>query len=262
MASTESNPFFYFPATAGKTAVTLVMHGLNTRPAAMMPLVHWLNQQGSDVFLVSLSGHHPQGVPLKEVDAGTWQQEVKLAYAAAKEAASANGLPLYFLGYSMGALLAQTALTLPMQTAPFQKQVLLAPALSLRRRAGLLRLLCLFTKQLSLPSYTPKAYKANDSLPLSVYRILFAEEKKLQAAGFQHLNIPTLVIMDPKDELISCRGLQTLMNRLQLSQYRLLLLNDDLHGRSHRFHHLIVDEATMGNQNWETATQEMKTFLF
>ena len=90
-------------------AVTLVAHGLNVRPAAMQPLIDWLNSKGSDVYLVKLSGHHQEGgVSIQEVTAAIWWEEMVYGYNIAKRTASLQGLPVYFLGYSLGALLGQT----------------------------------------------------------------------------------------------------------------------------------------------------------
>ena len=224
----------------------------------MLPLIQWLNGRGSEVYLLQLAGHRPGSADPAQVTAELWRQEIKTVYGLARAAAESEGLPLYFLGYSLGALLAQSVLALPAEAPPFERQVLLAPALSLRRRTGLLRWLCGFQLNLLLPSFTPVTYRANKSLPLSIYRILFAEVDRLQNKNLQQLNVPTLVIMDAKDELVSSRGLRRLIEKQGLNKYRLLLLA----GRRQRFRHLILDRETMGAENWAKATAAMEVFLF
>jgi esterase/lipase len=243
-------------------AIALVVHGLNTAPAAMLPLVQWLNQQSAEVYQVQLSGHHPGGTELKQVTADIWQQEMLTAYLQAKKAADEKTVPLFFIGYSLGALLGQSMVLLPSEEPTFHKQVLISPAFTLRRRAYLLRALFFLPSQFLLPGFTPKAYRVNNALPLRLYRILFQEAGKVLRAKGSQLNIPTLVLMDPRDELISHKALQHWIWRRHLTNYKLITLNPSLAGRRHRYHHLILDEATMGKENWQTATIELKGFLF
>lgn len=251
---------FFSCAPSVPRAVTLVIHGLNVKPTAMQALIGWLNAQGSPVYLVQLCGHGRGDV--KSVTVGLWQQEVEDGYAAAQQASVQLGVPLFFLGYSLGALLAQTFLSLPASQPAFHKQVLFSPAIGLRQRSYWLRHLFFLGGRFMLPSFTPRAYKANARLPLHLYQILYAEEQKLLQSPWAPLNIPTLVFMDPKDELISYKRLQTFLQQQQLTQWQLVPLLTSFTGRQERFHHLILNAATMGEKNWRTVTTAMQTFLF
>ncbi|RYY46428.1 MAG: alpha/beta fold hydrolase [Chitinophagaceae bacterium] len=255
----ENSVQYWAAAVPQKTAVTLVIPGLNVRPDAMEPMVQLLNSGGSDVYLVCLPGLQLNEGPANAADASAWQHQVKAAYRVAREAAAALSLPLYFLGYSLGALLGQSALLSPGEGARFEKQVLLAPAMALRRRCYLLKAFIQFGRPATLPSFTPKGYRVHPFLPLSFYRVLFAEEQKLWSAG--PTNRPTLVLMDPADELVSLRKLQKQVQRFGLSRYKLVLLNKR-RGLSGNYHHLILDEASMGRENWEKAKKEITAFLF
>jgi esterase/lipase len=250
-----------FPsAQISKRAVTLVMHGLNVKPEAMGALVRWLNDMGSDVYLVRLAGHGRADV--RKVTTAVWQQEVRDGYEAAKAASLQHAVPLYFLGYSLGALLAQSMIGLQADKTPFQKQILFSPAIGLHRRSYLIRHLFFLGERFMLPSFTPLSYKANHWLPLSVYRILYEEEKKIRLSGLAGLNFPTLVFMDPKDELISYKSLKTLLQQSRLSHWQLVPLRSNLTGRKVSYHHLILDRQTMGRANWDMVTGTMEKFLF
>ncbi|HYH16380.1 MAG TPA: hypothetical protein VD794_14220, partial [Flavisolibacter sp.] len=214
------------------------------------------------VYLVQLSGHYEEGVNIRQVTTALWQNEMFSGYTIAKQAAINYGLPLYFLGYSLGALLGQTMIALIQEKASFDKQILLAPAVAIRKRSHWLRILFFFNKQTLLPSFTPKDYRANKALPLHIYQILFNEEKKLWAAKEHHLNIPTLILIDPKDELISYSRLLQWINQFKLSHYRVIVLKEDLKNRKSQYHHLIISEETMGSVNWDIATNAIKQFLF
>ena len=228
----------------------------------MGPLINWLASQGSDIYQVSLSGHHEKGASLKDVTAAVWEAEMLAGYSQAKKAAVDNGLPLYFLGYSLGALLGQSMIALKQNGACFDKQVLLAPATAIRTRSYLLTCLFFFGKHRMLPSFTPKAYRANDALPLAIYQLLFREVKKVVQSGFDNWNVPTLILIDPKDELISYSKLVRYVKRYKLTNYQILTLNNELNGRKDRYHHLILDKETMGAANWALATKAMRQFLF
>ena len=252
----------YYPSLlARKTAVTLVAHGLNLKPEAMLPLINWLAGQGSDVYLVKLSGHHPS-TSITEVQPSTWQQEMLSGCELATKASLDNGVPLFFLGYSLGALLGQSVAAKYPERVKFHRQVLIAPAFAMRQRSILIRLLFLFGKQRKVPSFSPKEYRVNKSLPLLIYDILFREEEIVLASRFKNLNTPTLVVVDPKDELISYPRLSRQVKEFGLTNYRLLVLEHDLANRSGGYHHLIIDEPTMGKRNWEKVTSEMRQLLF
>jgi len=245
-----------------KSAVILVAHGLNVKPVAMMALVNWLTEQGADVFLIQLSGHYQEGISIQEVTMANWQQDMHNGYSIAKKAASDQGLPFYFLGYSLGALLGLSMIALKHDRPCFDKQVLLAPAMAIRNRCYLVQPFCFLGNKMFLPSFTPVSYRANDSIPLSVYKILFMEERKVLHSTNDSLNVPTVIFMDPKDELISYQKLKSLIVRNKLTNYEIILLNSDLKGRIGRYHHLILDESAMGKQNWKMVTHKMNDFLF
>ncbi len=97
----------YHPTSLPPKAVTLVAHGLNMKPAGMLAITQWFNEQGSDVYLVKLSGHHEDSIHIKDITSTLWEEEMLHAYTIAKEASIKSGVPLFFVGYSLGALLGQ-----------------------------------------------------------------------------------------------------------------------------------------------------------
>jgi esterase/lipase len=252
-----------YPSLArDKIAVTLVAHGLNLKPEAMLPLINFLRNLGSEVYLVRLSGHEANGPGIGSIMSVTWQAEMLAGYEMAKQASRDSSLPLYFLGYSMGALLGQALMSLPLHRITFDRQVLLAPATGIRWRSYLLKVLFIFGSRRTIRSFAPEAYRANTALPLFVYRILFNEEKKVLASHFSNLNIPSLIVLDPKDELISHRKLQNQIKKYSLTRYRILLLHKKDAHKKRGYCHQIFDPDTLGNQRWKVMTTEIKQFLF
>lgn len=258
----KSDLSYHSTSLTKKAAVTMVVHGLNVKPEAMLPLINWLVGEGSDVYLVKLSGHHENGRNIKEVTSAIWHQEMLSGYEVAKTASLNYSVPLFFLGYSLGALLGQSMLALYGPETSFDKQVLLAPATAIRRQSYLVRLLFLLGKRTMIRSYTPTVYRVNKSLPLHIYQVLFAEEKKVWEKGFSSLNIPTLILIDPKDELISYKKLEKFIQRFALTNYQVVKLDDRLKDRNTSYHHLLLSEQSMGTKNWQLATEKMRQFLF
>ena len=256
------NNVAYYPTALLKKAITLVAHGLNMKPAGMLPITQWLNEGGSDVYLVKLSGHHEDSIHIRKINSTLWEQEMLYAYTIAKEKANKYNLPLYFVGYSLGALLGQAIGLSLKDTKTFDKQILIAPATAVRRRSYVLKLFSFIHKKILFPSFTPSPYRANNFLPFAAFEVLFNNEKKLIEAQYHTLNIPTLIFIDPKDELISYKKLVKLLRLFNLSNYEIITLDSNLKVRKSKYHHLIVSEETMGTQNWELATKRMAQFLF
>jgi alpha-beta hydrolase superfamily lysophospholipase len=227
----------------------------------MLPFIAWLNEHGSDVYLLTLTGHEGEGANMKTVTATHWQQDVLRGYGVALQAAQSMKLPLFFFGYSLGGLLGQSVIRLGKGIGSFTKQVLIAPAITIRARSYLLRGLFFLGPQYLLPSYTPPSYRVHAGLPLGIYRILFTEEKKWNAYP-EKFPVPTLIIIDPKDELISYRKLKRITQRDNRDLVEIVELDPHLDHRAGRYHHLILDEATMGERNWIMATSAMRRFLF
>jgi hypothetical protein len=191
-----------------------------------------------------------------------WETDMLQGYTIAQKASIDQSLPLFFLGYSLGALLGQAMISFSQMKVHFDKQVLFAPATAIRRRAHFIKLLFILNEKLMLPSYTPKEYRANSRIPVSVYKILFNNKRNILKTSFNKLNIPTLIFIDPKDELISYKKLAEFSGRFALTNYQLVKLDSDLRARGGKYHHLIINKLTMGENNWEMVTRKMAKFLF
>ena len=133
--------------------------------------------------------------------------------------------------------------------------------IALRKRVNLLRFFFLFS-DLRLPSFTPEAYRANKRLPVKWYKVVFKMNSDMRKARCHKLNIPTLVFIDPKDELISYSRLEGVCRRYELTRYELVALDSDVMGGERLYHHLIINELAVGNKNWQLMTRKMRQFIF
>jgi pimeloyl-ACP methyl ester carboxylesterase len=215
-----------------------------------------LNELGSDACLVHFTKiHHPH------VTADILEKDIAEGYAMARLIAEKHLVPVYFLGYSLGALLGQYFLCLKPGTIKFNRQVLIAPATAIKLPRLVKSSISLLGDNLKIKSFAPWAYRLDKWLPAKMYKRLMFWERSILNARYAHLNIPTLLIMDPKDELISYLTLVRRMKEFGLTNYQCIILDSSLRGRSTRYHHLVIDEATMGKKNWFDVRSAIKGFL-
>jgi esterase/lipase len=260
--SKKTNCVRFFQAKKDPTAVTLVAHGLNVKPERMESIVHWLIDSGSDVFLLRLAGHADDLVPIANVTLKDWKLDADRAWQSANHHAKKNSLPLYFVGYSFGALLLQYMIHTTDRMIHFDKQVLIAPATGVRTFPKLIRALFFLGDQFLMPSFTPNGYRHNSSLPIRSYKIMIHMEKVLRKDKSTRIALPTLIVIDPKDELVSSVALQKIASDAVHGNYSFCLLDSKTADRSTRYHHLIINESTMGGENWKKFKTEVARFLF
>ena len=249
-----------------------MVHGLNTLAQRMDPLGQWLQSQHIEVLRVSLRGHgalpeqrlseyatqRERLQVFKQANFNVWLDELKESYRKARKRADELQVPLYFVGYSMGALLGNNLLNRPSLQASFDKMILFAPALEITPFANLLRPLFKFPR-LALPSVTPIDYRANTKTPMVAYRGLFEAYYEVHRTQFHGSRIPTLVFSDIHDEFVPYTKLARLVKKYKLD-WELYPLHQKGTGKR-RYFHLIIDEASVGTDLWLEMTDKMKTFL-
>lgn len=252
--------------------VALVIHGLNLKPVRMRPLADELRRWGIAVVLCALRGHGENYTPLagcapdiarlatfRQVSYTGWRAEVMAAYAAAHLLAQPTGAPIFLVAFSLGALLGCDLLvTAP--TVHFDRMVLLAPALALRPHSHLPALLGCWPA-LTIRSLAPRAYRCNPATPIAAYSALRTALLSLQRHADANLNVPTLVLIDPHDELVSLRGLRRLVQRRQLAQWRFYPVQKAQNRADLRFHHLILDADCVGPPIWQTMLAQIAAHI-
>ena len=248
-------------------AVAVLVHGLNLQPDAMDDIAAALLDANINVLSVSLSGHadelDAQGrlVQFREADFSVWQGEVRRAVREANQAAVDQSLPLYVVGFSLGGLLAADyqAHFAEQDGAGPQKMVLFAPAISLRWSSYLLYPLQPFP-DVVLPSTSPDEYRANDFAPVSAYLALYRGIEAFNASITDTLNMPVLLFMHSRDELVSDNGIREFINTHQLSQWQYVDVEKSEDAAS-VLNHLIIGPHSLGQEAWQNVRQTMLEFL-
>jgi len=252
--------------------VALVIHGLNLRPDRMRPLADELRGMGLAVVLCSLRGHGENYTPIagrssviarldsfRQTTYAGWRAEVEAAYAATVALAQPTAAPLFLVAFSLGALLGCDLLaTCP--TVHFDRMVLLAPALALRSYSHLPHLLSRWPT-VALRSFAPRHYRNNPATPIAAYNALRTALLSLRRHADTKLNVPTLLLIDPQDELVSPPGLQRFIQRAQLFHWRLSLVKKQPTQPELAFHHLIIDAASVGPVMWQSMVTQIQGHL-
>ncbi|MBI5446011.1 MAG: alpha/beta hydrolase [Deltaproteobacteria bacterium] len=238
---------------APKGAV-LVSHGLNCSPGAMGAFVEVLTRAGFHVL--QLAFRTCRAPAERSSFHELWLEDFAAGYARLRELS--QGLPRYHLGFSLGGLVG-TAFLQRDPAARFERVVLLAPALSLRPAASILRLLVpLGSLGLSLPSFCPARYRNRRSTPLAEYRALLRLVREVEdlRPGTGAATIPTKVLMEPRDELVSYRGVKRWVQRNGSPGWCLELVRLDRQLGLRR-PHLLLDELAVGSSCWARLTREI-----
>jgi esterase/lipase len=227
----------------------------------MRALAVCLSEMGSAVVLASLSGHRGNVNEFAAVTREIWLKDIAEAYTFARAQQTEPDIPLYFVGYSLGALVNLNLISRQPEQIRYDKMILLAPAIALKWPANLLKPLFGIGDQWRLPSFTPARYQANRQTPVRAYQVLFALVQSLRQSGYAHLHIPSLVYIDPRDELVSIAGLQNIVNRFNLTDWQVLEMRTQPFGQGPHYRHLIIDEPTLGSANWSRLNVRIKEFF-
>lgn len=170
----------------------IILHGLNNNLESFYPLKERFESYGFDAHLVALPGHAEDRHEIK-----TFQEAFNSFDQNMKKLVQD---PYVILAFSTGAMYFQLWLEKNLSPKP-KAQVLLAPALFLRRLPLFEKIARTLPASLFILSQTPKSLRRYKLFYIWEYRILFEGIKKYLGLKTK-LKIPTLLIMDPKDELI------------------------------------------------------------
>lgn len=230
--------------------VVLVGHGLNIRPEVMSGLVDVLVDEGFHCLCIGYLHEGATGRTSPAQVAERWLGTFTAAHAEASE--RFPDLPVHVLGYSLGALLPVVALDADAALA-VESMVLIAPAVALTRLASLVRSLTpLANTGAALPTATPAALRSRSWTPLSDYAALLDLLERVETLGHpERLGaVPTTVVLDRRDELVSARGVEDWLARNRLTGWATTEVTGRVRPRG-TSPHLLVVEAALGTPAWQ-----------
>ncbi|MGI5861656.1 MAG: alpha/beta hydrolase [Myxococcales bacterium] len=238
----------WFPAKGAARAVALVLHGLNFKPARMESICRCLAGLGVESHLVVFTGHDGDLAALRAARRESFLADAARGYDEASRRAAELGVPMLLAGFSLGAVVGNYLLH-AREDARFAAMVLFAPAFTPRAFTHAIRLLSP-APRLLIRSASPSRFRANDATSVSAYRALFDSIAALRAHGYARSNLPCVVFIDPRDELVSARGLRRLIRDRNLDQWTLVEVSNAGTTLERTLHHLIVGPEEVGAAQW------------
>ena len=246
----------WFQSQGAVRGVAIVTHGMNLRPERMEDFARFLASIGYDALCPAFTGHAGSNKEYLEVKAESWEADARRFHAlAAERARAAGGVPLVLVAYSFTAAVFQAMA----EELRFDRRIYLAPALATKSwYRGVIWFAETF-RGFTYPSMNMKEYQVHPrsgSLPFVALDHFLTRwvkaERRAEAA-------PTLILMDPKDELLSYPRIMAYADeRPHWRVERVSVAGSTL---PRKFHHLIVDEPSLGAEEWGRATGVVAEFL-
>lgn len=237
-------------------AVAITVHGLNMTPEKMRDVGFFLSHHGVKVLNVSLAGHRGTAEDFYKTNRNLWLSECFTAYKQARDEANKLKVPLYFTGYSLGALVYPDLVSDPQYPhVRFDRMVLIAPPLATHQYTKLILPLGILGDELVVPSTNIKEYRSNNATPIVAFEALFSSQNALKDHHYKHLNMPTLVLINPGDELVSTRQIRKIIHQYNLTHWYIESVDNSESLLFPHYAHLIIDEDSMGKPEWARVTK-------
>jgi esterase/lipase len=242
--SNEKSKWFHSDFKNDIEAVVLVAPGLNLLPSKMDSLAKFFTSKKCDVLRISL-GANPEH----------WTEKFSDSYDEALEHAEIMQRPLYFLGFSLGALVGIHYIARhPYQQ--FIKCALIAPATHTKAFTIIPALLASIFPKGSLPSFNLENYRERSCTTLAEYKKMRTLQKAIMnSLKNNDINIATLLIINPQDELVDSSDLAKFAASNPL--WSTLKLTNKSSQPSKKYHHLIIDSDSIGVEGWEKMLQSL-----
>jgi esterase/lipase len=253
----EQVPGWFHTPNQKIRGVAFLLHGLNAKPSVMDDLAKFLNGKGVDVLRGSLRGHLGNAMEKEDISREIWLQETYEYYCSAKKKSRELGVPLFFIGYSLGALIFNDLLV-NTKGITVDKMVLFSPAFKIRWHLRLFSFIFKLGDFLKLPSANLPEYRSSNYTSFGAYRALWESYNSLD---FEKLDPPqALIIMDPKDELVSYSKTEDLVKKYP--SWKLLPVDTSGSRNSRKYGHITFNEKSFGEGKWGDISKEMEKFLF
>jgi len=244
----------------------ITAHGLNTKPSKMGDdntdgtLVKLFLDEGYHVYLAVLPGH--EGTIKENINKYDWLISAHSQYREAAEIAQKNNLRIFLTAFSLGALVYHN-LMINEDDVKFSAAALFAPAAAIKgiTRAGIFAADIFLTDNAIINSRAPIEYQAQKGVSISAYKALFELEDNLYKNKFVDCNIPTLIFIDPNDELIGINKLRKTIKKFNLSNWSIITVSNSGTKITPNYHHLIIDNKCVSSETWNIICENIINFL-
>ena len=224
-------------------------HGLNNNPECFAPLMEYFQNLGFETQMIILPCH---GQNRKEA-----RNAVEALDVFTESMKKLEGTQYDAIAFSHGALYLQLWLEKNVAYKP-RRQILLAPALFIRRQKLIEKALKILPGYFIIKSLSPKPLRRFEILSAAEYSILIQGVLDYQR-NMTEFKIPSLVLIDPKDELVDA---QVLKQKIELRNRN---FNVELVVRPYLkrlgAHHILFHPEYFSKEDWKTFSQKLQVFL-
>lgn len=228
----------------------VIFHGLNNNPQGFEPLRNHFMNLGYETEMIILPCHGE-----KRSEARDDVEALECFSASMKKL---EGQKYYAIAFSHGALYLQLWMEKNVGTPPL-KQVLLAPALYIRKQEFISKILPFIPSGLRIMSLQPKKFRRYNMLSAREYNILvqgILSWQKLDAK----FKVPTKVIIDPEDELVHAHVLKSEVEKLnpgfEVELWKRPGLKQGLGA-----HHIVFHPDYFSEREWKEITGKIQGFF-
>jgi esterase/lipase len=228
---------------------------MNLKPARMDDLGEELSAAGYWVFRPAFTGHCGHNKYYLEVDSEHWDRDAREFYALARAKAEELNVPLYLVAYSFSAVIYQSF----SRELPFAKKVFFAPAISTRFWFPLAALIANAFPRITYRSMNLNGYYANATSGMRAVQALEHFVGKVKQSRKLNDPTPTLIWVDPRDELVSYKGIKIQSGRKP--KWQLQEISNAGSTMRPAYHHLIINQESLGEKEWARVLRGTTEFL-
>jgi esterase/lipase len=244
------------PFRGDEEKILLCAHGLNQKPSALKVLLTDMNEMGFKTYLMHLPGHFGE-TDFSHLRASHYFEAHKRSYDYLKQK---HNKKIYFLGYSFGGLIGVHHF----DACPFEKMILIAPALKLHGYTSLIKPFLphinrIVSIKLGHPQYEERYRYHQKGVPAEVYSSFFSvySSNKFKDKSLAK-QAEALVMVHPRDELVSFWKLRRWVNKKTNWKFTSL---DNKGAEFRRYNHLCFDPTTLGPRSYQNLLSEIQKFL-
>lgn len=241
--------------------IALVVHGLNLKPSKMKALEDTLMDKGSLVIRVALEGHRGNLEEQKVITWQSWQEQFHDHFCLAQNLSKKYSVPLINLSFSLGSLVSLGHIA-NQESWPYDKAVFIAPAAWIHWYGNIPAWFNFLGGSIGIPSKNLVEYRSQGTTSLAAYEAMAQGRKLIEEMPAQLLKNPALIVIDPDDELVSIKKIQQFLKEKKIQKHwRLYRVNNRESTLKKSYHHLIIDENSLGKRQWKALQQRLSRFL-
>ncbi len=229
----------------------IILHGLNNNSSTWDEFENVMKARGfTNTVRITLPGHGD-----KRDEGRSFEEALKVFDAKIRPHVQE---PYIVVAYSLGALFFSNWLIDRKENLPL-RQVFLAPALYLRREKWIRKIIDALDPRIPVPSIAPRDIMLYKALFVWEYRNLLGGMKRFQDDN-SPVQVPTFVLVDPKDELIDTTRLKIEWEKKTPgSEVFFLERPKQKWGPSN--HHILFHSKYFTPGEWETYLSKIEIFL-